>query len=187
MTGFTIGLIAAAIWILVAVGLWYLHRHTPRHPFRSIGDFRRARRKLAEPIAEPDPTIRLVPPSEYEGQSVTQVLQGPGVIPSDDAVDEGQPRDYPVPEEQLALFRPNPRREPPTQERPKDEPELDEINEVIESVTSEERPRPKSSRGGRKTDASRKRTAAVDRPIRKIGRFTYVVVDDEGKPQADPR
>ncbi len=185
MTGFTIGLIAAAIWVSVALGLWYLYRHTPRHPFRSIGDFRRVRRKLAEPIAEPDPAVRLVAPPEYAERSVNQVEESASTPSGDDEVMAEERKDYPVPDDQLSLFRPQ--RATPTEEQPSDETELHEINEVIESVTSAERPRRKTTAGRTQSNTARKRTAAADKPIRKIGRFTYVTVDEEGKPQADPR
>ena len=190
MTGFTIGWIAAAIWLLVAVGLWYLHNHTPRHPFKSIGQFRKARRKLAEPIAEPDTSVRLVTPSATALTPPDQAdeiqLDGETNAPSeqDDELVTGS-NDFPVSDEQLAFFRPS---TPAQSARPTpNEPELDEINEVIESVTSEERPRRKATRQRTQTDTRKRRTAAADKPIRKIGRLTYVVVDEEGKPQADPR
>lgn len=191
MTGFTIGWIAAAIWLLVAVGLWYLHNHTPRHPFKSIGQFRKARRKLAEPIVQPDSSVRLVPPSAPAASSPSDQaaeiqLDGENNVLSEqnEELINGS-NDFPVSDEQLALFRPS----TPTQSArlTPDEPELAEINEVIESVTSEERPRRKSTRQGAETDTRKRRTAAADKPIRKIGRLTYVVVDEEGKPQADPR
>ncbi len=189
MTGFTIGWIAAAIWLLVAVGLWYLHNHTPRHPFKSIGQFRKARRKLAEPIAEPDSSVRLVAPSPPTASTPDQgaeiQLDGENNVPSEQDELVNASNHFPVADEQLALFRPS---TPAQAARPApDEPELDEINEVIESVTSEERPRRKSTRHPAQTDARKRRTAAADKPIRKIGRLTYVVVDEEGKPQADPR
>ncbi|MBW3589009.1 MAG: hypothetical protein KY429_06295 [Actinobacteria bacterium] len=191
MTGFTIGWIAAAIWLLVAVGLWYLHNHTPRHPFKSIGQFRKARRKLAEPIAAPHTSIRLVAPSAPTAstapdQAAEIQLDGENNVPSEqDEELVTRSNDFPVSDEQLALFRPS---TPAQGARPTpDEPELDEINEVIESVTSEERPRRKSTRQRTQTDTRKRRTAAADKPIRKIGRLTYVVVDEEGKPQADPR
>ena len=191
MTGFTIGWIAAAIWLLVAIGLWYLHTHTPRHPFRSIGQFRKARRKLAEPIPEPDPSIRLVAPSAPTASAapdqaaVIQFDAEEDVTPDQDEELVIRSNDFPVSDEQLALFRPS---DPAQGVRlTQDEPELDEINEVIESVTSEERPRRKSSRQRTQADTRKRRTAAADKPIRKIGRLTYVVVDEEGKPQADPK
>lgn len=181
MTGFTIGWIAAAIWLLVAVGLWYLHNHTPRHPFKSIGQFRKARRKLAEPIAEPDTSVRLVAPSAPTASTAPD--QAAEIQLEDESNVHSE--HFPVSDEQLALFRPS---TPAQGAQPKpDEPELDEINEVIESVTSEERPRSKSTRQRAQTDTRKRRTAAADKPIRKIGRLTYVVVDEEGKPQADPR
>ena len=193
MTGFTIGWIAAAIWLLVAVGLWYLHNHTPRHPFKSIGQFRKARRKLAEPIAEPDSSVRLVAPSApttstAPNQAAEIQLHPENQVPSeqdDELVNRSN--DFPVSDEQLALFRPSTPAQgaPLTPDEP--EPELDEINDVIESVTSEERPRRKPTRQRTQTDTRKRRTAAADKPIRKIGRLTYVVVDEEGKPQADPR
>ena len=191
MTGFTIGWIAAAIWLLVAVGLWYLHNHTPRHPFKSIGQFRKARRKLAEPIAEPDPSVRLVAPSAPTASAPPDQaaeIQPDGennVLTDQDNELEDRSNDFPVSDEQLALFRPS---TPARGVRlTQVEPELDEINEVIESVTSEERPRRKSTRQRAQADTRKRRTAAADKPIRKIGRLTYVVVDEEGKPQADPR
>jgi hypothetical protein len=33
---------------------------------------------------------------------------------------------------------------------------------------------------------ARKRTAALNKPVRKIGKLTYVVVDEEGKPETFP-
>lgn len=160
MTGFTIGMIAFGIWVAVAVGLWLLFKRSPGHPFRSIGQFRRANRKLAEPIREPDSAIRIV-----------------------EAVEEPQ-----ISRDQLELFRP-PEPETDTQDFVREDPEtdvespeLEEINSVITAVTAEKAPIPKRNSKA----PARKRTAALNKPIRKIGRLTYVVVDEEGKPETYP-
>ena len=171
VTGFTIGMIAFGIWVAVGVGLWLLFKRSPRHPFRSIGDFRRAGRKLAEPLPqEPDTSIRLVEP----GEAPPEVL---------------------VSEDQLELFRPaepahaadefirEERLAEPNSRVVEDTAELDEINNVITAVTSEKAPAPKSNSKA----PARKRTAAMNKPVRKIGKLTDVVVDEEGKPEADPR
>ena len=162
MTGFTIGMIAFGIWVAVAVGLWLVFKRSPGHPFRSIGEFRRAGRKLAEPIREPDSSIRIVEAGE---------------------------EDAAVSRDQLELFHP-PEPETDTQDFVREEPESDvdseelaEIHSVITAVTAEKAPTPKRNSKA----PARKRTAALNKPVRKIGKLTYVVVDEEGKPETNPR
>lgn len=186
-------MIAAAVWVGAAVGLWFFLKRSPKHPFRSIREFRRAGRKLAEPIAyEPDPSIRIVEASGVEPSAIEEpsAMQEPSVTEEPSAIKATSAMDIDISVDQLELFRPRPLSQPNGQdefvreETSEADAELEEINHVIESVTSEKAPRPKRNR---QTGApARKRTAAMNKPARKIGKLTYVVVDEEGKPESDP-
>lgn len=123
MTGFTIGMIAAALWLGVAVSIWFFVRSSPGEPARSVRSFRVARRRLS-------------------------AIDTPPATPI-----EPEPEPEPAPTE-----------------------EIEEIERVIESVTSEAPIRP----------APRKPTNRPPhrpRGPRKMGRLTYVLVDEMGRPE----
>ena len=48
MTGFAFGMLAALLWIAVVLGVGYLMRSSPGHPFRTIRNFRVAGTRLAK-------------------------------------------------------------------------------------------------------------------------------------------
>ena len=49
MTRFLVGVLAAILWTGTLIGLFIIFRSSPKHPFRSIKEFRLARRRLSRP------------------------------------------------------------------------------------------------------------------------------------------
>lgn len=166
MTTFVIGLVAAGLWIAAAVAVILLTRNSPAPPQRSIRSFRRARRKLApRPRQVPDlsprsrthslDTVEEIPLIASPVQQVVHEIVEDPVVTTEVLEPEITP-----------------------------DPEFAEISAMLEAVTDESssQARPHRISPSSKTPP---RGPRVSRGPRRAGRHTYVLVDEEGRPQLD--
>lgn len=149
MTGFAIGMLAAALWFGVMVAVWYLFKTAPGHPFRSIAKFRWVGRSIGQQIA---------PSSSDQPEAIEMPLSGKPPTEAMDVID-------------LTDFQPVADEHVEADPEPIDlTSETLEIEELLGAVTAETKPRkPRPPR------------AQARGPV-KVGRTTYVLVDDEGRP-----
>lgn len=93
MTAFTVGMIAAILWVGVVIALWLVRRNSPGPPFRSIGRFRVARRRLAPlsavPETVPEPRQEDAEESSWSSEPVSEVAAEALVAASSDALPTG--------------------------------------------------------------------------------------------------
>lgn len=164
-------MLAAGMWLGVMAAVWYLFKSAPGHPFRSIGRFRSTRRRIARQVAPEKPEAIEMPLAH------TTTTEHPASVA--DASDE-------VEEESLDLRPTAPPAEPDTfidltsvevpasiaalAEGVDPGGESDEMAALIGAVTAPKKPR------------KPRPPVAPPRGPRKVGRTTYVLVDDEGRP-----
>lgn len=155
MIGFFIGMLAFALWAGVMVGIYRTVKANPGHPFWSMARFKNARRSIA-PSLTPSPSDD---PLELAVSTADPIELGHFDELDFQPVDPLLP---PHPVEDL-LVLPDSSQE--------DEEEFQEVEAMLHSIAAPKRPRPPR--------APRQRATG---PIRS-GRLTYVLVDDEGRPE----
>lgn len=174
MTRFVLGMLAAGLWIAATVAVVLLTRASPDPPRKSIRSFRRARRQLAPRRSRPKLIRQEALPLPLTSTE-TNASPPPTPASSYQLTQGGHPLDtveeIPV-MAPLALEESSP---PPPPEQEGADAEMAEIAAVIEAVTDES------------VIPKRHRLASTSgrlppRGPRKVGRVTYVLVDDEGKP-----
>lgn len=157
MTGFAFGMLAALLWIAAMVGIGYLMRSSPGHPFRTIRHFRLAGRTLAEvPVPDPDhlqeePTELPEPPRSHELE-----VSGPSWTPPEVAGDwamPDSPRDWTTSGAPTELSQ-----------------------EVLALVGLGSPP-------GERGPTTRRKPAPAKKGPRRNGRIEYIVVDQDGRPE----
>lgn len=118
MLRFSLGMLAAGLWLAAAAAIILLGRNSPTPPERSIRSFRAARRKMAPGRR---PGVRQAPADEPE-EAPRESEAGAGPVEKAEAANEGS--------------------------GPLDEadPELAEISAVIDAVTSEPSPQQRPHR-----------------------------------------
>lgn len=166
MTRFVLGMVAAGLWIAATVAVILLTRRSPAPPDRSIRSFRRARQRLA-PRRAPTKSV------SQDEPKLASPISGPPPPP-------GPPRRDPHPldaiEEIPVMEAPSPPTpSPPHLDPPTTDVEMAEIAAVLEVVTDE-------SGAGKRHRVAPPSDRRPGRGPRKVGRLTYVLVDDEGKP-----
>ncbi|HVF12740.1 MAG TPA: hypothetical protein VNA87_06605 [Actinomycetota bacterium] len=160
MTGFFIGMLAFALWVGVMIGIYRSVKANPGHPFWSMALFKNARRSIA-------PT--LTPPVSPEPLELSVPEAGPiePAVPVELDFDRVAPVLSPPLDDDLIVLR------GAEEERLQAEEfqELEELEAMLSSISQPTKPRAPRS--------PRKRATG---PVRS-GRLTYVLVDDEGRPE----
>lgn len=153
MTAFYIGMLAFALWVGVMVGIYRAVKANPGHPFWSMARFKNARRSIAPALS---------PPVSQEALELSIPEAPPAQIPDliDLDIDRVSPVLTPPPGSDLSVLR-----------GPEQEEEFQELEAMLSSISAPKKPRAPRS--------PRKRATG---PVRS-GRLTYVLVDDEGRPE----
>jgi hypothetical protein len=199
MTPFVIGVLAAGLWILVIVGVYYVQRRGPEKPEKSVRGFRRNRTKMA----------KVLPPAEGLSGSVTPIMESPDPAASrlvralqaelgEEHMAQPEPAmlEVPAPEapmhpapDERTWAAEDPRETEPMQtvipdvdfadpvgqrqREPSEEIELDRlISAISEDQPPKKRPKPKGPQ----------RKEPPERGPRTKDDVTYFLIDDEGKP-----
>lgn len=153
MIGFFIGMLAFALWVGVMIGIYRMVKANPGHPFWSMARFKNARRSIAP---------ALTPPVSHEPLELSVPEAGPieRTDPVELEFDRVAPVLSPPLDDDLIMLR-----------DPEEEEEFQEMEAMLSSISQ-----PTKRRAPR---APRKRATG---PVRS-GRLTYVLVDDEGRPE----
>lgn len=157
MIGFFIGMLAFALWVGVMIGIYRMVKANPGHPFWSMARFKNARRSIAP---------ALTPPVSHEPLELSVPEAGP-IEPADSVeldFDRVAPVLSPPLDDDLIVLR------DPEDEGFQEE-EFQELEAMLSSISQPRKPRAPRS--------PRKRATG---PVRS-GRLTYVLVDDEGRPE----
>lgn len=182
MTEFAWGMLALFLWVAAVIAAWAFMRGSPGDPARSIRRFRRVRRGLervgpaplasvGRPVANPasqELTLLDSQPAHPASKPQTPALGHPA-----GSQDSLQIRF----DSQLVSTPSSPPAFAPG------ETELEEITRVIDAVT---RPAPAKRPASSPGKASTRRNTR-NSGLRKVGRTTYVLVDEHGNPLFEDR
>lgn len=180
VTRFVIGMLAGGLWIAATIVVIALARNAPARPSKSIRTFRLARRKLAPVglgsrrrlggvtgLVPEGPSEFAAPPRPWRSDHRLDTVEVFPII-SETEVSEG--REGPAGDlTDVPISRTL-------------DPELAEVAALVESISDESRAvRRPSHRIIHRPQSKPPHKSGT----RKVGRLTYVLVDEEGRPELD--